>query len=330
LNPSIEIMPTITVQDLLNERASQFQLQLLAGGKGLNNKVAIPRIQKPGLTLAGYLAQVHPERIQILGKTEISYLKTLSKEEARQRIQSLCRLPISCFIITTNLNPPAELIDCANSRNIPLLKTPALSSVIISRLTSYLEERLAPETTVHGVLMDVFGVGVLIQGKSGVGKSECALELIVRGHRLVSDDVVRLKLRSAEVIIGSSPSLTRYLIEIRGLGILNIKDLFGVTAVRYRKRVELLVNLKPWREETYERLGLEEQTTAVLGVELPVVNIPVGPGRNLAVIIEVAARNQLLKLRGYSSAEVLDRKLIRQIKRQPVLSTDKSTDADIE
>ncbi len=182
----------------------------------------------------------------------------------------------------------------------------------------------------HGVLLDIFGVGVLIRGKSGIGKSECAMELIVRGHRLVADDVVNLKLRSSEVIIGSSPSLSRYLIEIRGLGILNVKELFGVTAVRYRKRVELLVNLEHWQEKTYERLGLEEQTTRILDVAIPVVNIPVGPGRNLAIIIEVAARNQLLKLRGYNSATALEQKLNKQIRRQTVTSQDKSADADME
>jgi HPr kinase/phosphorylase len=323
-------MPTITVQDLLDERASQLQLDLLAGKEGLSNKVAIPRIQKPAMALTGYLEQVRPERIQVLGKTELYYLETLPKEEAQKRIAALCKLPISCLIITGNLEASEELINCANRRNIPLLRTPVLSSVLISRITSYLEERLAPETTVHGVLMDVFGVGVLIQGKSGIGKSECALELIVRGHRLVSDDVIKLKLRSAEVIIGSSPSLTMYLIEIRGLGVLNIKQLFGITSVRYRKRVELIVNLEDWQEETYERLGLEEKKANVLGVELPQVNIPVGPGRNLAIIIEVAARNCLLKLRGYNSAEVLEQKLIREIKRQPVPAVDKSTDGDIE
>lgn len=323
-------MSTITVQDLFNERSSQLQLKLLAGKKGLANKITIPRIQKPALALAGYLTPVHPERIQILGKSELEYIKTLSLEEARNRIIQLCGLPISCFIITSNFNVPEELIKCADKQGIPLLQTPVLSSILISRITSYLEERLAPETSMHGILMDVFGVGVLIRGKSGIGKSECAMELIVRGHRLVADDVVNLKLRSTEVVIGSSPNLSRYLIEIRGLGILNVKELFGVTAVRYRKRVELLVNLEHWQEKTYERLGLEEQTTRILDVAIPVVDIPVGPGRNLAIIIEVAARNQLLRLKGYNSAVVLDQKLNKQIKQEVVTSSDKSADADIE
>ncbi len=306
-------MPTITVQELLNERSSQLQLKLLAGEKGLSNKITIPRIQKPALALAGYLAQVHPDRIQILGKSELEYLKTLPSEEVSRRIGALCQLPISCLILTSNLEAPPELITCANNRGLPLLRSSVISSVIISRITSYLEERLAPGTMVHGVLMDLFGVGVLIKGKSGIGKSECALELIVRGHRLVADDVVKLKLRSAEVIIGSSPELSRYLIEIRGIGILNIKELFGVTSVRYRKRVELMVNLEQWQKHSYERLGLEEQTINVLAVDIPLVNIPVGPGRNLAIIIEVAARNQLLKLKGYNSAKILDQKLTHQL-----------------
>ncbi len=320
----------ITVKELLKEKSLPLKFSLIAGHNGISNKIVNPRIQKPALALAGHLAHVHPQRIQIFGKTELAYLKTLPAEKAKKRINALCYLSISCFIVTSNFDIPQELIDCANRHNIPLLKTPKVSSVLISRITSYLEERLAPEISLHGVLIDIFGVGVLIQGKSGIGKSECALELIVRGHRLVADDAVKLKLRSASVLIGSAPRVSRYLIEIRGLGILNVKELFGVTAVRYRKRVELLVNLKKWHETGFERLGLDEQTSSILDVDIATVNIPVGPGRNLAIIVEVAARNQLLKLRGYNSAEVLEQKLIQEIKNAPILSSDKSTDADIE
>ena len=321
---------SITVSELLNEQAEELGLELLSDQADLQKKISFPNIKKPGLALAGYLKQIHPERIQILGKTELSYLKTLSPEECRARLKALCDLNISCILITASQPAPELLLECVNEQHIPLLRTQLSSSVIISRLTSYLEERLAPETALHGVLVDIFGIGVLILGKSGIGKSECALELILRGHRLVSDDIVNLKLRSNEVIIGTSPVLTRYLIEVRGLGILNVKELFGVTSVRYRKRVELVVNLESWKEQSYERLGLDSHKYRILDVELPLVNIPVGPGRNLAVIIEVAARNELLKLRGYDSAQQVSNALLERLKNGSSQKTEKTSLADIE
>ncbi|MBI5789611.1 MAG: HPr(Ser) kinase/phosphatase [Candidatus Schekmanbacteria bacterium] len=310
-------MEFITVGDLFSARVSQLGLQLISGEKGLVNKIVNPRIQKPGLALAGYLQQVHPQRVQVLGQTEISYLSTLSEKEITDRITALCGLPIACLIVTTGLLPPPPLIECAQKHNIPLIKTDLPSSTLINRLTSYLEEQLAAETYLHGVLVSVYGVGVLILGPSGIGKSECALELIARGHHLISDDVVKVKLRSSELIVGSSPDLSRHYIEIRGIGILNIKDLFGVAAVREKKQVELVIKLKPWEKlEDCERLGLNEQVTNILGVGLPLVEIPVAPGRNLAVIIEVAARNQLLRQNGYNSAKAFEEKLVQQLSKQ--------------
>jgi len=243
----------------------------------------------------------------------MDYLASLPPGEAKCRWEAFCRLPVGCVILSTGIIPPDDLLQCGESYHIPVFTTPLESGTLISRLTSHLEELLSPSTSIHGVFLDVYGVGVLILGRSGIGKSECALELVIRGHRLVTDDIVQLKLRAGEVIMGTSPELTRYLIEIRGLGILNIKDLFGVTAVRYRKRVELVVNLIDWCEDSCERLGLDEQGYSILGVNLPLVNIPVGPGRTLAVIVEVAARNQLLKLQGQNTAEQVERKLAQQL-----------------
>ncbi len=314
-------MEFIVVEDLFGGKFSQLHLQLAAGKEGLRNKISNPRIQKPGLALSGYLQQVHLERVQILGRTELNYLSSLPEAEAEERIKALCQLPICCFIVSAGLTPPELLVKWTEEKNIPLLKTQFASSVLIGRLSSYLEERLAPQVYLHGVLLEVYGAGVMILGASGIGKSECALELVVRGHRLVSDDVIKAKLRSAEVIVGSSPDLSRHYIEIRGLGVLNIKDIFGVSSVLEKKRVELVIRLKPWKKiEECERLGLDEQKINILGVDLPLVEIQVAPGRNLAVIIEVAARNQLLKQKGYNAAKTIDEKLTRRLQEQKATS----------
>ncbi len=316
-------MEFIPVEELLSKKSSHLQLQLLAGEKGLKNKISNPRIQKPGLALSGFLRQVHQERVQIIGCTELNYLATLSDEECSEKIKAFCRLNISCLVISTGLDPPETLVDFAELNNIPVFQTELPSSVLISRLSAFLEERLAPETYVHGGLVEVYGVGVLILGSSGIGKSECALELIGRGHPLIADDVVRLKLQAGDIIVGSSPDLSRHYIEIRGLGVINIKELFGISAVRKKKQIELVIELKPWSKMgDCERLGLDEQTISMLGVDLPLIVIPVAPGRNLAVIIEVAARNQLLKQRGYNSAAALDERLTNRLQGQGTSSAE--------
>lgn len=318
-------MSQITVQELLTERGGPFQLQLVTGEQGINNKISIPRIQKPGLALAGYRERIHPDRIQILGVTELGFLSTLAPGEAEQRICEFCELPIACVIVTTKMNPPPALVRCCVQQHIPILKTVLLSSFIIGRITSYLDERLAPETTIYGVLVEVHGIGVLILGRSGIGKSECALELIARGHRLVADDAVNLRLRAGETIVGSCPELGKYLLEIRGVGLLDIKELFGITAVIDKKKVGLVVKLDNWNKGSYERLGLECGAYNILGADLPLVTIPVGVGRNLAIIIEVATRNRLLKSQGYNTAQIFEQKLNRKLKLDSELAT-KRTD----
>jgi HPr kinase/phosphorylase len=213
-------------------------------------------------------------------------------------------LDISCFIITKGQNPPDLLISEAENQGIPLLRTHHQSSTFISLITQFLEERLLPSTTVHGVLVDVLGVGVLLFGKSGIGKSECALDLVIRGHRLVADDVVRVRMKLPAVLFGEGMDLLHYHMEIRGLGIINIKHLFGVAAIRERKKIDMAIELVDWQEEReYDRLGLEDQKFQLLGLEIPMLKIPVRPGRNMTTIVEVAARNQLLKEMGYHSAQ---------------------------
>ncbi len=304
------IIPSMTVGELLtDEAAASLNLALLAGGDGLENVVDRPRIQKPGLALAGFLEYVHPGRIQVLGKSETSFLHERAPAERSRIVSQLCRQGVSCFVLTTGLEPPEELLDETERQNVPLLRTDLSSSTTIERLTRYLEDKLAPRAVVHGVLLDVYGLGVLLVGDSGVGKSESAIDLVVRGHRLVSDDVVEMK-RLGDTLVGTGPELTRYHMELRGVGIINVKDLFGVASVRLTKFVEFVIRLDPWKPgKKYDRLGLDDNGYEILGVTLPYVEMPVGPGRNLSVLIEVAARNHLLKLKGYHPARELARKL---------------------
>ncbi|MDW7644620.1 MAG: HPr(Ser) kinase/phosphatase [Desulfuromonadales bacterium] len=296
-------MPGLSIQELLSEKEAGLDLELLAGEKGLSNLVTVPRIQKPGLALAGYITNLHPDRIQVLGSTELSYLDHLPPDTAASNLRQLIALDNSCFIITKGQDAPEMLIRETEKQGTPLLRTHHQSSTFISLITKFLEERLLPATTVHGVLVEVAGVGVLILGKSGMGKSECALDLVLRGHRLVADDVVKVRLKLPAVLFGEGSDLLHYHMEIRGLGIINIKHLFGVAAIRERKKIDLAVELVEWEEgREYDRLGLEEQTYSLLGVEIPLLKIPVRPGRNMTSIVEVAARNQILKEMGYHSA----------------------------
>lgn len=307
-------MPKLTIQEILEEDEAGLDLELLAGGGGLANTISVPRIQKPGLALAGYTDSLHPDRVQIIGSTELKFLEKMPREEAIEKVRGLCQNNLSCLIITKNQEAPDYLIAQTEGGNTPLLRTRHLSSNFIALLTRFLEERLLPTSTLHGVLIDVLGIGVLLQGKSGVGKSECALEMILRGYRLVADDIIRVRFKLPSVVFGEGMDLLNYHMEIRGLGILNIKHLFGVAAIRERKKIDLVVELVRWEEgREYDRLGVDEKTFDIHGVKLPFVRIPVAPGRNISTIIEVAARNQLLKEMGYHSArefqELLEKRM---------------------
>lgn len=303
-------IPAMAVRELLSgEAAEALGLELLAGADGLDNVINRNRIQKPGLALAGFLEYIHPGRVQILGKSEITFLAERGTAERGRIVSQICRQGVSCFVLTTGLVPPAELLLEAERNRVPLLRTELSSSATIDRMTRFLEERLAPRAVVHGVLLDLYGLGVLLVGDSGVGKSESALDLVVRGHRLVSDDVVEIR-RKGDVLIGTGPELTRYHMELRGVGIINVKDLFGVASVRLTKFIELVIRLDAWKSgKRYDRLGLDDKGYEILGVTLPFVEMPVGPGRNLSVLIEVTARNHLLKLKGFHPARRLARRL---------------------
>lgn len=303
-------MRTISVDELLKETSERFGLRLAAGKKGLSNKIATSRIQKPGLLLTGLKELLHPERIQIFGKAEIEYLTGLSSDKLKQALKRLDKADTPCFIITKKQPPPDFLFRLAEKKGSPLLTTHLATSLFIERFTRYLEERLAPTTTMHGVFVDVLGVGVLILGKSGIGKSECALDLIAKGYRLIADDAVIIKRMSPTLLFGIASDIIKYHMEVRGLGIVNVKDLFGITAIREKKQMDVVVELVEWNpDEEYDRLGFEEGLYEILGVKLPFHRIPVSPGRNIATIVEVAARNQLLKIMGYHSALEFKKKL---------------------
>jgi HPr kinase/phosphorylase len=312
-------MDSVKVETLLKDQQFDLRLELLAGEGGLDRRVVSSRIQKPGLALSGFTEHIHKDRLQVFGNTEMSYMATMRPEEARSRMRGLFQLPIACLIVTKNLPVDDMMKREANDARVPLLRTSHLSSVFIDNIERCLQEALTASTSVHGVLIDVVGVGMLILGKSGIGKSELALDLVTRGHRLVADDIVDLKKRQGGSVYGSGSEIIKHHMEIRGIGIINIKDLFGVSAVRDRKKVEMVVELVEWDDKVeYDRLGVEEQKYTILDTEVPLLVIPVRPGRNLTTIVEVAARNHLLKLQGHHSAREFQEKLSRQIAQAPL------------
>ena len=310
---------SLAIEDLLKDEEYGLDLELVAGEKGISHRIYSSRIQKPGLALTGYTEHLHPDRLQVLGNTEISYLRQLDEHQAIKYIGKLCSFPISCFIVTKGLDPPGFLKMEAEKAGIPLLVTPLQSSTFISLITKFLEERLLPTTHVHGVLVDVLGVGVLLLGKSGIGKSECALDLVIRGHRLVADDIIYIKKKMPAALVGQAGETIQHHMEIRGLGIINIKDLYGVSSIREKKIIDLVLELIEWDPvQEYDRLGIDDQVHTILGVDLPHLKIPVRPGRNLTSIIEVAARNFLLKGMGYHSAREFHEKLLSRLDVRPL------------
>ncbi len=307
-------MGSLLVQELEQIKIIYLGLTLMAGRKGLKRRINRPQVQKMGLAVTGFTQFIDPERLQIIGNTEMAYFNTLSMDRQEEVIHQICSLELSCLVITRNLEVPELLLQEADEKGIPLLRTHLVTTDFIERVTQFLEEKLASTSSIHGVLMDVFGVGVLILGKSGIGKSECALDLILRGHRLVADDMVYIQKRAPNALIGSGFEIIQHHMEIRGLGIINIRSLFGVEAIRERKKIELVLEFMEWdTSREYDRLGFEEEKYTILGVEIPMLKIPVTPGRNLSTIIEVAARNHLLKVMGYDSALEFEKKLLHKM-----------------
>jgi HPr kinase/phosphorylase len=309
--------PKITVSDFIERSSKELKLSILAGKTGIDlREISSSRIQKLGLALAGFAHYIHQGRIQIVGQSEIAYLNQLEKEKRVEALKNLDLEKISCILVTKNLYPPTELLEIADEKSLPVIRTANVSSLAINEVTKFLEKTLAPNITLHGVLMGIYGIGVLILGESGIGKSECALDLITHGHLLISDDAVVIK-KIGESLEGSAPEITKEHLEIRGLGILNIRDLFGVSAIGKDKKIELLIEFKRWKEsDEVERFGLEILEEEFFDVKIKKFVLPVTIGRNLSTLVETAVRVYLLHVSGINAAQKLFEKhsdLLREI-----------------
>lgn len=308
--------PGVTVATVLRDLAEArgIDLELVAGAGGVDRRITNPHPQKTGLALSGFDQYLRDGRVLVLGESEVRFLESLAPDARTAIARQVLGHAIPCLVITAGLNPPPELCVEADLANLPLMRARAATPLLMARLSAALDVYLAARTVVHGVLMDIIGLGVLIVGESGIGKSECALDLVVRGHRLVADDAVELRARAEAFLIGTCPELTRHHMEIRGLGLINVQDLFGVASTRRSKRVELVVQLERWDPtREYDRLGIDETHYETIGVRVPMIRMPVAPGRNLAILVEVAARNQLLRYGGHHSARRLTDKLDAQL-----------------
>lgn len=303
-----------SVEELLEGVKDTLSLKLINGVRAGQLPITVKDIHRPGLALTGFVQNYLNERIQILGETEILYLNTRRPEDRLQAIRRLFAMPLVCIIITRSLEPPQELVDCTREYKVPLLQTSLLTTPFIHELTKYLDDVFAPSKTIHSTLVDVYGVGLLFTGRSGIGKSEIALDLVERGHRLVADDTVLVKRTAQDVLIGRGHGHLKHFMEIRGLGIVNVQDLFGIRSIRIQKRVEVEVNLRDWdAKKEWEREGLEERYSNILGVEIPQVVVPIFPGKNITVISEVIAMNHMLKVYGIDAAKRFNHMLIDQM-----------------
>ncbi len=308
--------PSLTAEILRSPALEDPEMRVVAGESGFARAISWGRIQRPGLALAGFLPYIKPGRIQILGESELNYLDTMPEGVRSERIASICALPVAAFVITKGQTPPDDIVRECRLRKIPLLVSDRTTSVVIQSITRVLEDELAPTTTLHGVLVDVYGMGLLLLGESGIGKSECALDLVHRGHRLVADDAVEIRLYPNDALVGRAAEMIRYHMELRGIGIINIKHLFGVSAVRASKSIELVIELQRWDPaKKYDRLGLDGESYTILERERPLLRLPVASGRNLALLIEIAARNELLKSQGYDAAKEFARRVDEEIAR---------------
>jgi len=306
----IELAKVVT-EDIIK----QFDLELISGEEGIHKPITTSDISRPALELAGFFNYYPAERVQLLGRTEIVFSEGLPQHVRRERMEILCSDTTPAIVVSRGLEIPSELIEAAERNSVPLMRTKMKTTRFSSKLTNYLDGKLAPTTAVHGVLVDIYGIGVLITGQSGVGKSETALALIKRGHQLVADDCVEIRQIEENLLVGTPPDLLEQLLEIRGLGIINVMTLFGAGAVRPSKKISLTVHLESWDENRhYDRVGLDEETIKIIDTEITKLTVPVRPGRNLAVIIEVAAMNFRLKRMGVNAAQQFTERLAQVIK----------------
>ncbi len=313
-------MKDILVRDFFESKKKDLALTLVTEPETMGKKIISPTVNRPGLALAGYLDMFAADRVQVFGETEVRYLQTLSGEVMFDRIKDVFSGDIPCIIVSKGLTLPSNMENMANDLNIAIFSSRLNTVHLMQQLTKYLQEIFALEKTIHATLVEVFGLGVLLTGKSGIGKSECALDLIQRGHSFVADDLVNLKFYD-DKLIGKRGREFGYFMEIRGVGLVNVKKMFGIERVRHQKTVDLQIELMPWQENMdYERIGLSENYVEHLGVRIPVIYLPVSPGKNVSVIVEVAGMNVILKREGYDAAEDWNRKVHDEIKRKTRIS----------
>lgn len=299
------------VEDLYNQHQDKLDLTLVGGRDGLKRPIRVPEAHRPGLTLSGYLKSHALKRILVLGKVEIQYLKDLDEEVRYQRLEAILSSKTPAVIVSRGYKPPKEVLELCEQRQIPLFRTSMVTMKLLSKMAITLLEAFAQTLSCHGTLVEVFGVGVLIQGDSSVGKSEAALGLIERGHRLISDDIVNVKKKEASYLEGYGAEITRHHMEIRGIGIINVAHLYGAVCVRDHKSIDLVVKMEEWDDSTfYDRIGLEDRTCDILGVKLPYHILPVKPGRDVVLLLETIALNHRLKEMGYNSAKEFNSKLL--------------------
>ena len=291
----------------LSDIVKYFDLEVVYDSGDIEERrIRVADVTRPGLQLAGYYDHFGPDRIQMVGNMEHAYLEHLTSAERKRSLLALFNKEIPALIITRNHEAHTEMMQAAAEAKVPILRTEQATSDFSSALVKYLKNELAPRVSMHGVLVEVNGEGILILGESGVGKSETALEIVKRGHRLIADDQVEIRKVSETTLLGSAPDVIKHLIEIRGIGILDVKELYGVSSVKSQESIDFVINLELWDEKkTYDRLGLTEETTEILGIKVPSITIPVGPGRNLAIIVEAAAINYRVKKMGYNAAQDL-------------------------
>jgi HPr kinase/phosphorylase len=307
---------TVTVGRLVERLQRPLQLEQLGGSYGHEREIATVDVSSPGLALAGYVGRFMAQRVQVLGETEVTYLATLLPAERHRLLEQYFSFPIPCLVVTKGQDVVPPFIELATRAGVPVFRSPLKTAEVYRRIKPVLEDLFAPSSTLHGSLADIFGVGVLFTGRSGIGKSECVLDLVERGHRLVADDLVICSRRGSDVLIGRGHELQRHFMEIRGVGLIDIPAIFGVRAVRQQKRIEVVVQLEEWTEHAAaDRTGLDGEMITILGVDLPKITVFLNPGKNITVITEVIAMNHLLRYAGVNPAEVFNRRLMGQMRR---------------
>jgi HPr kinase/phosphorylase len=306
---------TLRVAALYDQLREMLELERVPGTEGLDRTVTGADISSPGLALAGFTARFPAARLQVFGETEVTYLRSLDASTRREHLRRFFAFPIPCLFVTKGLELPGEVVEEATKAGVSILRSSLKTHEFYSRIKPWLEDAFAPQTTLHGSLADVYGVGVLFVGQSGIGKSECVLDLVERGHRLVADDLVLVRRRGSDILIGRGHELQRHYMEIRGVGLVDIPAIFGIRAVRQQKRIEVVVQLVEWQQGAEaERTGLDGETTDILGVALPRITILLNPGKNITVVAEVIAMHHLLKWSGIDPAERFNAALIKQMR----------------